>query len=439
MELQEALKRRKALADLINSGSNHADTTPKRIPAMTRAREGIDNFLQENVTNPLAARGFEGLGAGLGAALSAGADMLLPEYGYDMIPGMGTVDDAAKGGRKVVSLFKDAPESKLAEALERLHAQKRVSKDRLEGMLRGEGLGSKKLPSRSEPLASPSGISNIIRADDPNAFRNALRKTLENSPLNKSNFRVDDPEGFSRFAERFDDPKAIARMVEIHKTPSTEPYFGRDMAGPLYRTHPQALPGTLHQVPVFQKIDPQGHLGKFVEKGGADPFAWMDAKYGVAKQALADNYDKPLKISTRSDLIAHDDYMENLNPAKHKIEFHIFGDNPRALRVATPGAPSFQRVLTAAQKLKDAGIDVTIVHDRINGMKPELNGLDQLQLQKLGFKTRENAIRVSPAEKRNLEKVMGEDIWAPERTTQSKKLFDLDNELKNRGPKKTEE
>lgn len=402
--------------DLINQYQHLADMEPKPLPWAQAARDKVESFLQNHVVNPLYNAGYENLGPAVGATLSAGADMVLPSTGYDFIPAMGTVEDASKGAGKVVGLFKNASENELADALERLYGQKRVAKDRLEGMLRfGEGLSDKKLPSRSEPFQVVKGAQ--------------LPKDII----------VDDPEGFRQFTSRFDDPKDLARMVDIHKTPSSEPYFGGDIAGPLYRTHPQALPGTLHQVPVFQKIDPEGHLGKFVEKGGADPFAWMDGRYGVAKQALIDNYDKPLKISTRSDLIAHDDYLEHLNPAKHKVEIHVFGDNARAGRVAIPGGPSFQRQLTAAQKLKDAGIDVTIVHDRIKGMNPELNGLDQLQLKKLGFKTRENLINPSQAEKRNLQKAMGDNIWAPERTTQSQKLFDLDRELKNRGPSNTED
>jgi DNA repair photolyase len=84
-------------------------------------------------------------------------------------------------------------------------------------------------------------------------------------------------------------------------------------------------------------LDLNGVLGKDVLVGGPDPFSWIDAKYKVTKKLLEKNYENPLEIHTRSDLISHDDYIANLNPVKHKVFMHICSTNDDFAKFVEPG------------------------------------------------------------------------------------------------------
>jgi hypothetical protein len=53
-------------------------------PPGVAAQEGVDEFLYENITDPLAKAGFEGLGAGLAAVPSAAHSMIVPQTEFDV-------------------------------------------------------------------------------------------------------------------------------------------------------------------------------------------------------------------------------------------------------------------------------------------------------------------------------------------------------------------
>lgn len=110
-----------------------------------------------------------------------------------------------------------------------------------------------------------------------------------------------------------------------------------------------------------------GHIGKGVASGSSEPFGWMDRKYGVARDLLAEHKNDPLTISTRSDLISADEYLQHLNPDLHHVKIHIPTHDDDVARIIEPGAPSVSRRIKAAKILKDKGIPVTIVHDKITG------------------------------------------------------------------------
>jgi hypothetical protein len=179
----------------------------------------------------------------------------------------------------------------------------------------------------------------------------------------------------ARFASNT--PKSLISAIENAKQGGhDEPYAFGDIHSVVHGT---IRDGKKEQhwnnpMPMPMKVkDVQGHLGKRVAQGGSDPFMWMDQKYGLSKDVLKNHRNKPLKISTRSDLIAQDDYMKHLDPKKHSVEIHVFGDNERQNRQMEPGAPSFSRRMKAAQKLRAAGIPVTIVHDKIEGVPEDLD------------------------------------------------------------------
>jgi len=158
------------------------------------------------------------------------------------------------------------------------------------------------------------------------------------------------------------------------------------------------------QLPIpASNVDVKGHLGKGVGKGGVDPFTWtIEHKYGNSKRVLEDNAGKPLRISTRSDLIASDDYMDLLTPGLHKIDMHVgVPSGSRAQTVLEHNQPNFKRRFGAANKLLDNGHDVTIVIDKFDNLPDEYavsKFSDEIkEFVKKGGKVRENKAGKLPA------------------------------------------
>ncbi len=101
----------------------------------------------------------------------------------------------------------------------------------------------------------------------------------------------------------------------------------------------------------------------------SDSFQWLDTKYGITKELLKilKYYNYPHLIFTRSDLVAHDDYIDLLDPTISAVHFSVSGNNHQLVRQIEPGAPSFKRRMKALHRLHDAGI-VTCV--RVNPLFP---------------------------------------------------------------------
>ena len=102
----------------------------------------------------------------------------------------------------------------------------------------------------------------------------------------------------------------------------------------------------------------------------SDSFMWLDTKYGVTKEMLKilKFYDYPNVIFTRSDLVAHDDYLSLMDQKLSAIQFSISGNNHSLIKHIEPGAPSYRRRLTAIRKLVDAGFWASV---RINPLFPK--------------------------------------------------------------------
>lgn len=101
----------------------------------------------------------------------------------------------------------------------------------------------------------------------------------------------------------------------------------------------------------------------------SDSFMFMDKKYGVTKEFLKilDYYDYPYIIFTRSDLVAHDDYIDVLNPELCSIQMSIASTNDKMNKLIEPGTPSAKRRLLALQKLSRNGFYTTV---RLNPFFP---------------------------------------------------------------------
>ena len=114
-----------------------------------------------------------------------------------------------------------------------------------------------------------------------------------------------------------------------------------------------------------------------------DPFSWIDQKYGASKQLLEKHAAAgiPAKITTASDLIAHDDYV-NAIPQGSSVNIvlpHPIGENSDSFQNGT-GLPSNQRLLIAADKLKQSGITTKVSVPTTSG---KLNTLDDFSLNRL--------------------------------------------------------
>lgn len=110
-------------------------------------------------------------------------------------------------------------------------------------------------------------------------------------------------------------------------------------------------------------------LGLDMLVGGADPFLWLDVKYGFTKDFLEKYHNEPMQICTRSDLIAHDEYIASLNKKKHHINIHIQTLNSRFSRLLEPGAASTSRRIKAINKLAEEGFVVRLIYERLTNPK----------------------------------------------------------------------
>lgn len=139
--------------------------------------------------------------------------------------------------------------------------------------------------------------------------------------------------------------------MDVHNAPLTvsgKKYVGEDV--------PMPLPSNLGKIE--QAI--LNHNGPIVLGNDVDPFMWSDSKYGQTKAILPLLKGKNATIRTRSDLIGHDDYWPLVKDAGARVEIilpPIF--NNEIVRILEPGAPSIQRRIQAAEKLKQNGVSVS--------------------------------------------------------------------------------
>jgi hypothetical protein len=163
--------------------------------------------------------------------------------------------------------------------------------------------------------------------------------------------------------------KSTARWLKNAKTEiQDEPYIGRDFHNLIaFQNQDKINNQPLQPIPVDLKNigDLKGTLGKGVLSGQSDPFNWIDSRYGITKELLQREKNKPLEIYTRSDLIANDDYIEALDKGKHIVNIVIPGTNNGINRIIEPGAPSLKRRINAANKLAESGLNVNIIYQQV--------------------------------------------------------------------------
>ena len=96
----------------------YSKTKNKKTPQL---KEKLDSWLDNNVNQPLASKGYGNIGAGLSAAGSAAGDMFIPEDATDVamsfLPfgkiakGVGKIFKGAKKGKKAAKMAEDTAEA----------------------------------------------------------------------------------------------------------------------------------------------------------------------------------------------------------------------------------------------------------------------------------------------------------------------------------------
>ena len=101
----------------------------------------------------------------------------------------------------------------------------------------------------------------------------------------------------------------------------------------------------------------------------SDSFMLLDKKIGVTREFLKilNHYKYPYLIFTRSDLVAHDEYLRLIDPKLATIQFSMSSTNDDMNRLIEPGAPSAERRLSALSKINKEGFWTTV---RINPLFP---------------------------------------------------------------------
>ena len=102
---------------------------------------------------------------------------------------------------------------------------------------------------------------------------------------------------------------------------------------------------------------------------GSDGLMYMDRKYRITHEVLKllRYYKYPYIIVTKSDLIAHDDYIEILDKDLADIQIGISSLNDDMNRHLEPGTPSAKRRLKGFEKLNRLGFNTTA---RVNPLFP---------------------------------------------------------------------
>lgn len=101
----------------------------------------------------------------------------------------------------------------------------------------------------------------------------------------------------------------------------------------------------------------------------SDSFMWMDKKYKVTLELLKilRFYEYPYIIFTRSDLVADDEYMREMDTRLASVQMSISSINAELTRQIEPGAPAPRKRLAALQTLSQNGFWTTV---RLNPLFP---------------------------------------------------------------------
>lgn len=155
--------------------------------------------------------------------------------------------------------------------------------------------------------------------------------------------------------QRYSDSKGDVAYIKACQTSNYPfPYVGCTH-GTVYQPYTYFTSNKLRFPVPNGKCLPQAILGADIitDGGGPDAFIWMDQKYAITLNIL-----KHAKIIyTRSDLVAHDEYIEQLDRGVN-INLVYCSTDSDVNRVLHPGSASYLRLVKAYNKLKLLGFNV---------------------------------------------------------------------------------
>lgn len=402
---------------LAKSNREYFQQMNQEIPAIKSFKERLDEGLGKYVVDPMARDGYPTLGAALATVPSTAAEFLLPgspaEMAGPLIPFPG-----AKLAKQAEKVLKEQSTKTTRPEIKKILQREKDTGSYVEKQPGFHEIKDDDLYDFEDEIIFGSGLKDRLLGMSSGDFGTAKWSKIKLKPEEEKFLASMTQEDWINpahvkaliYQQQSVGKEFLSKMAE---SAADEPYMG-SFHNETWRTVPGLQELNLPQ-PLPQKVkDLKGVLGKEVPQGGADPFQWLDSKYGVTKKLLEKNTNTPLTINTRSDLIANDDYMKLLNPSKHKINIHLLGDLDvdRLARFIEPGAPSIRRRLAAAQKLVDAGFDVTLVKDVLQhkDMPAELQQMFFKSQPTGNFKVKQNVVNVSDKGMENIKKMIGDNF-----------------------------
>jgi hypothetical protein len=194
----------------------------------------------------------------------------------------------------------------------------------------------------------------FLNSESENWFKNNVQLETcwaEDVAHNLNIERSDFVQLLKRFSDDSEMKSGIVALQRSYLGPYTGPCITSRGGSPV----PYSLK---FQIPNF-KFQGQIILGEdFMDNNGPEPLPWMDRKYKITLPEL----DKSLLIFTRSDLIAVDEYVKNLD---RDVQVYFVTDNIKdeaKWKMRYPGAPSLKRLNNAADKLRRKGLISQIVN-----------------------------------------------------------------------------
>lgn len=224
---------------------------------------------------------------------------------------------------------------------------------------------------------------------------------------------------------RYGDDKMGDNALSLMQASHNDAYIGKnDISNSLYAKKPpevSKMPETPIQYPSSATVEDlpnvlgKATLGKDVPNAFNDPLRWADQRYKKAADLLdqAKEQNMPMRINTRSDLIAHDDYISKLDPMKSDVNIYFGPANDEWNIVLNPGNPSNKRLGLAIQKLQENGIRPTLHIDALpqvqdTGFQTQhAQVLQELQQQFPDLKVIENPIQMDAKTLKNFKKRTG--------------------------------
>lgn len=172
-----------------------------------------------------------------------------------------------------------------------------------------------------------------------------------------------------RIEARFGDNGVPKHITRAWSKRSLEPYAYGCTHNITWRTKTSRFWNKPSPFPMDIQIHGNDEVGRSVSKGGTDPLMWMDMTYRITHEFIKAKHGYPLKIHTRSDLVAHEDYVNVLDKYNHMIYIYTNDLTEEECRQLEPGAPSNKRRYKAYLRLKELGFNALLIKQKLKSKR----------------------------------------------------------------------